>query len=52
MPGARLPTPALLVGVAGLAIVLAALFSMYISVSGKDKNKRMRATNYRLNTRC
>ena len=34
------PDPALLVGVAGLAIVLAALFSMYISVSGKDQDKK------------
>jgi Tfp pilus assembly protein PilN len=34
------PDPALLVGVAGLAIVLAALFSMYISASGKVQDKR------------
>ena len=33
------PDPALLVGVAGLAIVLAALFSMYVSASGKVQDK-------------
>jgi Tfp pilus assembly protein PilN len=34
------PDPALLVGVAGLAIVLAALFSMYMSASGKVQDKK------------
>ena len=34
------PDPALLVGVAGLAIVLAALFSMYLSASTKVQNKK------------
>ncbi len=34
------PDPALLVGVAGFAIVLAALFSMYISASGKVQDNR------------
>ncbi len=33
------PDPALLVGVAGLAIVLAAIFSMYLSASTKVQNK-------------
>jgi Tfp pilus assembly protein PilN len=38
------PDPALLVGVAGLAIVLAALFSMYMSASAKvnDKTNELR----------
>lgn len=34
------PDPALLVGVAGLAIVLAVLFSMYMSASGKVQDKK------------
>jgi Tfp pilus assembly protein PilN len=33
------PDPALLIGVAGLAVVLAALFSMYMSASGKAQDK-------------
>ncbi|MBE3087934.1 MAG: PilN domain-containing protein [Chloroflexi bacterium] len=33
------PDPALLIGVAGLAIVVAALFSMYMSASGKVQDK-------------
>jgi Tfp pilus assembly protein PilN len=34
------PDPALLIGVAGLAIVLAALFSMYLSASQKVQNNQ------------
>src|SRR5664280_1699208 len=34
------PDPALLIGVAGLAIVLAALFSMYLSASSKVQNEK------------
>jgi Tfp pilus assembly protein PilN len=34
------PDPVLLVGVAGLAIVLAALFSMYMSASGKVQDRK------------
>jgi Tfp pilus assembly protein PilN len=34
------PNPVLLVGVAGLAVVLAALFSMYMSASGKVQDKK------------
>jgi len=33
------PNPVLLVGVAGLAVVLAVLFSMYLSASGKVQDK-------------
>jgi len=34
------PDPALLIGVAGLAIVLAALFSMYLSASSKVQDRK------------
>jgi len=34
------PNPVLLVGVAGLAVVVAALFSMYMSASGKVQDKK------------
>jgi Tfp pilus assembly protein PilN len=39
------PNPVLLVGVAGLAIVLAALFSMYMSASGKVQDKKTERTD-------